>query len=164
LAYRQQASSERKWVRVKGERGKARAESRIDWCETSRREVQTSNTRTRKAQASEEEQVGGRIIPTRLSKGQRRARRDPGRGRGGSCAGPQTAAKGGSKLVLSASDSNQSSASREWGAPSLGENLFRERDARMSRWLLTARLNRGAGFNDTKPREALAGKGRMGRG
>ena len=96
---------------------------------------------------------GGCIIPTRLSKGQRRARRDPGRGRGGSCAGPQTAAKGGSKLVLSASDSSQSSASREWGAPSLGENLFREMDARMSRWLLTARLNRGAGFDLTLSRE-----------
>ena len=92
---------------------------------------------------------GGCIIPTRLSKGQRRARRDPGRGRGGSCAGPQTAAKGGSKLVLSASDSSQPSASREWGAPSLGENLFREMDARMTRWLLTARLNRGAGFDLT---------------
>ena len=95
---------------------------------------------------------GGCIIPTRLSKGQRRARRDPGRGRGGSCAGPQTAAKGGSKLVLSASDSSQSSASREWGAPSLGKNLFREMDARMSRWLLTARLNRGAGFDLTLSR------------
>ena len=96
---------------------------------------------------------GGCIIPTRLSKGQRRARRDPGRGRGGSCAGPQTAAKGGSKLVLSASDSNQSSASREWGAPSLGESLFREMDARMNRWLLTARLNRGAGFDLKLSRE-----------
>ena len=95
---------------------------------------------------------GDCIIPTRLSKGQRRARRDPGRGRGGSCAGPQTAAKGNSRLVLSASDSNPSSASREWGAPSLGENLFREMDARMTRWLLTARLNRGAGFDLTLSR------------
>ena len=96
---------------------------------------------------------GGCIILARLSKGRRRARRGPGRGRGGSCAGPQTAARGSSKLVLSASDSNLSSASREWGAPSLGENLFREMDARMSRWLLTARLNRGAGFDLTLSRE-----------
>ena len=95
---------------------------------------------------------GGCIIPTRLSKGQRRARHDPGRGRGGSSAGPQTAAKGGSKLVLSASDSNQSSASREWGAPSLGECFFRELDARMNRWLHW-RLNRGAGFDLTISRE-----------
>ena len=100
---------------------------------------------------------GGCIIPTRLSKGQRRARHDPGRGRGGSCAGPQTAAKGGSELVISASDSSQSSASREWGAPSHGESLFREMDVRMSWWRLTERLNRGAGFNDTKPRDVLAG-------